>query len=155
MISVLDGILSSYYRVHQTVPLAEQAADLFPHHREFWLKCADQERGHDEILKMDLINSFGPGVTDLIDNFRPSPNLVDLLNWVNNEELNHLVYRYFLEYWAIADETKHVRKFYATYLPKFISIHEKADEEHFKEVSALLGDIDIFDKLEYIASKII
>lgn len=155
MISVLDGILSSYYRVCQTVPLAEEAADLFPHNREFWLKCADQEMGHDEVFKADMIESFGPHIEELIANFRPSPNLVDLLNWVNKEELNHLAYRYFLELWAVAPDTVAVRDFYSEYLPNFIRLHEDADTEHFQEVANMLLGVDIMDKIQYIASKII
>lgn len=149
--TLFKKLQENYYRVCKTAPLCLEAASKFPDNEKFWITAASEEMGHDRIFKEELETLFGP---DFMEGFEPSNKLVELINWVNQEEENHLVYKWFLEKMQATQPDNPVKSFLLSICPKFYGLHNELDKEHYVETEKMLAGKDIESKLQFILERL-
>lgn len=142
MKTIFDHLVETHWRVAQTVPLALHTANNTPHRTEFWLNVARQERGHDTILRDDLTSFFGEDVCEAIESFTPSKEMLRLISWVMESELNHLAYKWVLEALIVSPHYDTLYEFYEKIMPNFMQLHRELDVDHSLEAATLLKEFD-------------
>ena len=149
----LEVLLAGYFRISRTDGLIRHAmaraddGDDF----EFWSRAAQEEHGHADLYRADLLESLGAGVVEDIAAYVPSPSAVALLAWADESNRNAALYRLYLEYHLCRADADAVAAL-ARFLPRSMAVHRAADPVHVADCADYLARFggDFADDIGFI-----